>query len=108
MAYDARVCGSAVADVDHRAPFGEARAELVIFGQTLAQAVEPFGDRLARAMRQRLGAGIDLDAGNGAGRFDQRDQRRAVLGLLPDRFVVEDDAGNMTFIAPSVRNNISR
>ena len=75
------------ADIDHGAPFGEARAQLVILLQALAQAVQAFGDRFAGTARQRLGAGIDLDAGNRAGGFDQLDQRRAVLGLLADGLV---------------------
>ena len=56
-----------VGDRDDAAPFGEAGAELVVFGEPLAQAVEAFGDGLAGMRRQRLGAGIDLDAGHGAG-----------------------------------------
>jgi hypothetical protein len=41
-------------DVDHRAPLGEARAEFVVFGEPLAQAVEALGDLLARRQRQIL------------------------------------------------------
>ena len=44
---------------------------------------------------QRLHAFVDLDAGERAGPLDDVDQRRAVLGLLPDRLVVEDDARNV-------------
>ena len=39
--------GNAGADVDDRAPFGEARAELVVLDQPLAQPIEPLGDGLA-------------------------------------------------------------
>ena len=53
-------------DIDHRAPFGEARAQLVVFGKALAQAVETLGDGLARKSWQGLGAQIDLDAGDHA------------------------------------------
>ena len=49
----------------------------------------------ARTERQRLGALVDLDAGQRAGLLDQLDQRRAVLGFLADGLVVEDDAGNV-------------
>ena len=83
------------ADVDHRAPLGELGAEPAIFDQPLAQPVEALGDHLAGRERQRLGALVDLDAGERAGLLDQLDQRRAVLGLLPDGLVVEDDAGNV-------------
>ena len=50
---------------------------------------------LAGAERQRLGALVDLDAGQRARLLDHLDQRRAVLGLLADGLVVEDDAGNV-------------
>ena len=58
----------AVGDGDDGAPLGEAGAELVVLGQALAQAVEPFGDRLDLGVRagERLGAGVDLDAGDRA------------------------------------------
>ena len=36
---------------DHAAPFGETGAEAMIFLQPLAQAVQPFGDRLPRESR---------------------------------------------------------
>ena len=61
-------CRSADAslDVDDRAPLGEARAQRPILLQPIAQAVETFGDRLAGAAGERLGAGVDLDAGHDA------------------------------------------
>ena len=43
---------NARADVDDRAPLGEARAELVVLGEALAQPVETFGDRLVRESRR--------------------------------------------------------
>src|SRR6185437_770729 len=92
---DAGIGRNAGADVDHRPPFGEARALLVVFGQPVGQSVEPDRDDLARAHRQRLGAFVDLDAGNGAGLLDEVDQRRAVFGFLPDGLVIQDDAGNV-------------
>ena len=77
-------------------------------GEPLAQPVEALGDDFARVERQRLGALVDLDAGNRAGPLDQLDQRRAVLGVLADGLVVEDDAGNIFAIASLARNSISR
>ena len=77
------------ADIDHRAPFGEARAQLVIFlTKRSRRPSRPSVIGFARSAGQRLGAGIHLDAGNRAGRLDQLDQRRAVLGLLADGLVV--------------------
>ena len=85
----------ALADVDHRPPLGEAGAEPAIFDEPFAQAVEALGDDFVGTEGQGLGALVDLDAGNGAGLLDQLDQRRAVVGVLPDRLVEENDAGNV-------------
>jgi hypothetical protein len=62
----------------------------VVLGQPLAQAVQSFGDRLARKARERLRAGIDLDAGNHVVLAQVRGKRHARLGLLPDGLVVQD------------------
>ena len=97
-----------LADIDHRAPFGEFGAEPAIFDEPLAQAVEPLGDDFAGAVGERLCALVDLDAGKGAELFDQFDQRRAVLGVLADGLVIENDAGNYFAIASLERNSISR
>ena len=86
---------NALADVDHRAPFGEARALLVIFLQPLGEPVEADGHQFAGTLRQGLRAFIDLDAGDTAGLLDQLDQRGAVLCLLPDGLIIENDAGNV-------------
>ena len=82
------------AHVDHRPPLREARAEGVVVLEPFAEAVEALGDLLAGGEGEVLGAGIDLDAGDRAGRLDQVDERRAVLGLLADGLVIEDDAGD--------------
>ena len=60
--HDAGVARDVGADVDHRAPLGELGAEAAIFGEPFAQAIEPLGDDLVRAERQRLCALVDLDA----------------------------------------------
>ena len=80
----------AVADGDHGAPFGEARAQRIVLGATLTQAVEPLGDLLARRAGQRLGAGVDLDAGNDALIGEQQRERRfATRRELAQRLVIE-------------------
>ena len=86
---------AAAADVDHRPPFRKPCAALVIFLQALGELVEARCDQFARAVRQGLRPLIDLDAGDRARRFDQLDQRRVVFGILPDRLVIEDDAGDV-------------
>ena len=100
--------GIAGPDVDHRPPFGEARAEGVVVLEPLAEAVEALGDLLAGGEGEVLGAGVDLDAGHRAGRLDQIDERRAVLGLLADGLVIEDDAGDVGLHRVAGRNSISR
>jgi hypothetical protein len=91
---DAIVARDAGADIDDGPPFAEFRAELAILDQSLAQAVEAFGDGLAGGEGKRLRSLIDLDAGDGARRLDHLDERRPVLRLLPDGLVEENHAGN--------------
>ena len=82
-------------DIDDCAPFRKLRAKPAIFNEPLAQSVESFGDDFARTEGRRLRALVDLDAGNRTCFLDQLDQGRAVFGVLPDRLVVENDAGNV-------------
>src|SRR6185369_18058341 len=56
---DRKLRREAGADVDNSAPLREACAELVVVGETLAQTVETFGDRLAREAGERLRTGVD-------------------------------------------------
>jgi hypothetical protein len=44
--------------------------------------------------RERLGAGVDLDAGNDAGLLERLRERHAGERLLADRLVVEDRAAD--------------
>ena len=71
---DAVLATAAVGDRVDRAPLREARAELAVLGQALAQPVEALGDRLALGAGERLRAGVDLDAG------DDPATRRAASG----------------------------
>src|SRR5690606_5647214 len=92
-----------VGDGDHAAPFGKARAEIVVLLEPFTQAVEPFGYRLAGKTRQGLGALVDLDARHCARPVDDLDERRTILRLLADRLVIEDDAGDAVphgFVGP--------
>ena len=66
----------------------------LVLGQPFAQAVEPFGDGLALRERERLRAGVDLDAGDDPLVLEQLHERRAVGGRLADRLVEEDDAAD--------------
>src|SRR5690606_9787938 len=95
VGFDAGAGRDVVADVDHRAPLGEARAQLVVLLQPRAQAVQALGDQFARATRQRLGALVDLDAGNDAGIDHEARERQAVAVGLADGFGVEDRAADV-------------
>ena len=59
-----------------------------------AQAVEALRHLLAGEERQVLRAGVDLDPGDRALRGEHLRERRAVVGALADRLVVEDDAAD--------------
>ena len=83
------------ADIDHCTPFGEPRTETAIFGEPFAETVQSFRDHFAGMKRQRLEALVDLDAGKRPGLLDHLDQRRSVLGFLPDGLVEQDHAGNV-------------
>ena len=87
--------GSASVIGVRRAPLGEAGTERVVLGEALAQAVEALGDGLAVGAGQRLGAEVDLDAGDDALALEQLHQRRAVGGVLADGLVEEDDAADV-------------
>ncbi len=82
-------------DGDHRAPLGKARTEGVVLLEPIAQAVEALGDQFARIAGQRLGALVNLDAGDDAGLAHHFGERNAVAGLLTDGFVVEDGTGQV-------------
>ena len=86
--------GNPVADRDHGAPLGEARAEAAVLLEPLAQAVEPFGDRLAGSARERLRAGVDLDPGDDSPPGEEIGEPRPVRRRLAQRLVEEDDAAD--------------
>ena len=69
-------------------------------GAALGQTVEAFGDFFARAQREILGAGIDLDAGQDAVFGQQFHERRAVGRLLAQRFIVKNHAADVTADSP--------
>ena len=96
-------------DIDHRAPLGEARAELVVLRQPLAQAVEALGDAsrpgspaaacvpLSTLMPGIAPAGsISLTSGVPS------------VGVLADGLVVEDDAGDVFASSPRWSGTASR
>src|SRR5688500_4308626 len=49
-------------DVDDSTPFRKARSQGVILGQSFAQTIQSFSDRLFWKARKRLRAKIDFDA----------------------------------------------
>src|SRR5256885_987452 len=89
-----RAGNSAVVNIDHCAPFGEARAEPAVFDEALAQAVESLGDGLAAETGERLRAQAHLDPRDDPLLRQVLRKRRAVPGLLADGLVVQDDAAD--------------
>ena len=87
--------GGVGGDGDDAAPLGEAGAELGVVRQPLAQSIEALGDLFVLAAGHRQGAAIHLDAGDHVGGGEQVAERRAVLGLLLQRLLGEDDAGDV-------------
>jgi hypothetical protein len=96
---DAALRRKHVADFDHGAPLRESRTEASVLGEALAQVVEALGDVLTLVTRERLRAVVDLDARDDAKARAQRRYRFARGALLPDRFVLENDARNELFDA---------
>ena len=84
-----------VADRDHRAPLAEARAERVVLGEAPAEPVEALGDLLPGVPGEVLRARVDLDPGDDALAREELGERRAVVGRLADRLVVEDHAADV-------------
>src|SRR3546814_82704 len=92
---DAVAGRQAVADADHRPPFRDPGADGAVFGPPFAPALEALGDRLVGCEGQVLGALVDLDAGDDALGVQHVDERPPVGRALPQRLVVEDDAGDV-------------
>ena len=94
IGFDGKARRYAITNIDHRAPLGKARPELVVLDHPLAQAIEALGDGLARKGGQRLGAGVDLDARDDAQLGQVVRERDAVAGLLADGLIVHDHAAD--------------
>jgi len=75
---------------DDRSPFGKARTELPIFGQSIAQSVKTLRDLFAGEMRHCLGAFIHLDAGNDPLLLQCFNESATITSLLPNRLVEEN------------------
>src|SRR3954467_3664413 len=92
---EAVLARNALADRDDAAPLREPRTELAVLVEPGAQAVEPFGDRLALGESERLRALVDLDPRDDALRLEQFRKRRPVRRRLADRLVEEDHAADV-------------
>jgi hypothetical protein len=104
---EAGVGRNAVADRDHGAPLGELRAEVAVLDESLGEPVEPLGDLLLGREGQGLGALVDLDPGQDPLVGEHLHERRAVGGLLADRLVVEDHAGDELFGAGGAEQHLA-
>ena len=75
---------------NNRPPLGKTRAHLKVFLESVAQAVQTFGDFFTWKTSELFCSSINFDAGNDAGIGQDFDQRRAVLLLLTDGLVVKN------------------
>ena len=91
---DAALGRDPVADGDDRPPLGEARAEVAVLGQAVAQAVQALGDLLAVEPGQRLGALVDLDPRDDPLGAEHLGERGAVGRPLADGLVEQDHAAD--------------
>src|SRR5690606_17220597 len=79
-----------------RAPLRERRSMLrAVLHEALREAEHPLGDGLLRALGKRLEPFVDLYARHDAARSEELRKRRAVVCLLRERLLVEDDAGQV-------------
>ena len=81
-------------DRDDSTPLREARAEGSVLLEPPSEPVEPLRHLLAREPGLVVRARVDLDTRHDALRREQLRKRRAVVGGLADRLVVEDDASD--------------
>src|SRR5882672_384098 len=84
---DAGMAGSVLANRYDRAPFAETGAKIEILFEALAQAIEAFGNFLAREIRQRFCSVIHFDPGNDASLAEHLNEGPAICGPLPNRFI---------------------
>ena len=94
-------------DVDHRPPLGETRAQLPVFVQPLAQAVQPLGDL---SPGRRASGWVPLSTlmpGMMPSARQQLGEGNAVAGGLAEGLVEQDRAAEM-YSTPSAVNSISR
>ena len=91
---DASCARHSVTDADHSPPFRKAGAEATVFGEPLAQPVEPLRYGFPRTSSQRPGTGIDLDARHNALSRENFGERHPGRAFLADRLVLQDHAAD--------------
>src|SRR6266581_8227905 len=84
---NAVMAGTEFANGDDCAPFAETSAKIEILFEMLAQAIEAFGNLLAREVRQCLRSFIDFNPGDNALPPEHFNEGPAILGPLPNRFI---------------------
>ena len=86
-----------VVDLDHRAPFREARTDRPVLRTAFAQVVQTFGDRFFGREGQGFRSLVDLDARDDPRGVQDIDERPSVRGALAKRFVEQNDTGYVRF-----------
>ncbi len=83
VGFETSTAGNALADGDHRPPFGKPGPHLPVFRQALPQAIQAFGNFLPRMTGHIFGAGVYLNARNNSSLSQKLDKRGAVI-VWPD------------------------
>ena len=84
------------ADFESRAPFGEAKTHLIIFGETMVEIIETVGVGFEGIVEVDE-ALVDFDAWDDAFADEVISESLAVVGALAGGFVEEDDATEIVF-----------
>lgn len=92
---DGLIAGSVLSDFQDATPLGKVTAVLLVLGTTGGQIVQTLGGAFVFGAHQIDNALVDLDAGNDAFLLENVNERCASIVFLVQRFVEEDDAGNV-------------
>ena len=87
----------AVGDAVDLAPLGKAHALRFVSLEALGQAIQSLGDQIARRAGKGCRALVHLDTGHDASAGQDLRQRRAVLGVLSERFLEQNHSAQELF-----------
>merc|ERR1711931_59287 len=86
--------GGGGGDLQHTAPLGEIGTVLLVLGHTLIQAIKTLGGGLAVGSGKGDDTFVNLDSNNHASLLQELGEEHAIVGLLVQGLVEEDDTTN--------------